>query len=158
VTADVRTLREAPPGVPVFARSLPAVATSVGVVRRELDRALDRLGVATRRREDIALAVTEATTNVVLHAYLDMDAGPLDATASVSGRTLLVIVRDRGRGMTPHPDSPGVGFGVPLMDALADSVEIGPDQPERGTRVALLFRDAVPPMPAPPGFLTRSVS
>jgi anti-sigma regulatory factor (Ser/Thr protein kinase) len=72
---------------------------------------------------DIRLAVTEACTNVVRHAYGDR-AGDIDVVVRPRGRALEVIVADNGRGMGPSPDTSGPGLGLPLMAALADSLEI----------------------------------
>jgi len=105
--------------------------------------------LAPSRRDDVALVVTEAVTNAVLHAYPDMEPGPLYVAASVSGRALLVIVCDWGGGMTPDPDRGGLGFGMALTSALADRGEIAPSRSDRGTHVAMLFRDATPGIAAP---------
>jgi serine/threonine-protein kinase RsbW/stage II sporulation protein AB (anti-sigma F factor) len=52
--------------------------------------------------------------------------------------TVHVVVRDHGRGMTPRPDSPGLGLGLPLMTRLADAVQIS-THPEGGTEVRMTF-------------------
>ena len=70
----------------LYERALPAAIPSIGQVREELDAVLAGAGVALPRREDIALAVTEATTNVVLHAYRRAAApGPLEVEAGWAG-------------------------------------------------------------------------
>jgi serine/threonine-protein kinase RsbW/stage II sporulation protein AB (anti-sigma F factor) len=40
--------------------------------------------------------------------------------------------------MTPRPDSPGLGLGLPLMTRLADAVQIS-THPEGGTEVRMTF-------------------
>jgi anti-sigma regulatory factor (Ser/Thr protein kinase) len=47
---------------------LPRDAASVPVSRQVLDRCLETLGVAPDTRNDIALALSEACANVILHA------------------------------------------------------------------------------------------
>ena len=64
----------------IYERILPAVPATVARIRR-VDDVLACLDVATGRRDDIALVVTEAATNAVLHGYVDVDAGPLYAAA-----------------------------------------------------------------------------
>jgi serine/threonine-protein kinase RsbW len=140
---------ETPGEVRIYERLLPAVPASAGRIRRELDDVLACLEVAAGRREKIALAITDASTNAVLHAYPDVEPGPLYVAADVSGRSLLVTICDWGDGFMPRPDSPPSGFGVSLMRALADSVQIGPHRSGPGTRVALLFRAAAPAIHAP---------
>ena len=88
---------------------LPSLPWCVGRVRSELDAALARHGVRGPLREDIALVVTEAATNVVLHAYGVDAPGPLYATARLSRGTLDVTVCDCGRGHAARRASPGRG-------------------------------------------------
>jgi anti-sigma regulatory factor (Ser/Thr protein kinase) len=107
----------------IYERILPALPPCVGRIRRELDDALVASGVPADRRADVALVVTEAATNVVLHAYLDAAPGPLYVTGNVARRTLRVTVADCGRGLLERDDSPGAGFGTALMQALSDLLE-----------------------------------
>jgi serine/threonine-protein kinase RsbW/stage II sporulation protein AB (anti-sigma F factor) len=125
----------------LYERLLPAVPGSVGRIRRELDDVLARSGVAVARRSDIAITVTEAATNVVLHAYPDTRAGPLYAAATLHGRALAVSVIDDGCGMRPRPDSPGAGLGLALMSRLADELHISSGRSESGTAVDATFED-----------------
>jgi serine/threonine-protein kinase RsbW len=123
-----------------YERRLPAVIPSIAHVRHELDAVLVCAAVPGRRREDIALAVTEATTNVVLHAYRDAEPpGRLEVVAVISGGTLRVTVRDWGCGMRPRLDSPGSGFGLSLMGQLADAVAVRTHRIGGGTSVSLRF-------------------
>jgi serine/threonine-protein kinase RsbW/stage II sporulation protein AB (anti-sigma F factor) len=75
-------------------------------------------------RSALALAVTEACSNVVLHAYVDAEApGYLEVSAARQDGALVVEVRDDGRGMVPRIDSPGLGVGLPLIAQMADTFE-----------------------------------
>jgi anti-sigma regulatory factor (Ser/Thr protein kinase) len=82
--------------------------------------------------------VTEACTNVVVHAYGDGD-GPMEVAASVDGGALRVTVRDEGLGIVPRPDSPGLGLGLPLIATLTESLELGKASDDR-TEVTMVFR------------------
>jgi serine/threonine-protein kinase RsbW len=88
---------------------------------------------------DIALAITEATTNVVLHAYRDRGApGTLTVTAEAFGDHVRVVVRDQGSGLAPRVDSPGLGLGLGLIAQVADAADI--HAPEAGgTEVIMRF-------------------
>jgi anti-sigma regulatory factor (Ser/Thr protein kinase) len=90
----------------LYEQLLPAVPDSVSRICRELDDVLARSGVADAQRSDIALTVTEAATNVVLHAYPDAPPGTLYAAAALHGRALIVSVIDGGCGMRPRPTAP----------------------------------------------------
>src|SRR4051794_34682571 len=134
----------------VYDRLLPAFPLSVGRVRSELDQALVHLAVAPARRADIALVVTEAATNVVLHAYVDQAPGLLDVTAAVVSHELRVTVSDCGHGMRPRTDSPGMGMGLSLISQLSDAMTVSAPAAGTGTYVTATFTGATPAMrPAP---------
>ena len=103
--------------------TLPARPENVAVVRHVLGALSDALGLPVALTEDIRLAVTEACTNVVRHAYPDDD-GAIDVVVRTEGAALEVIVADAGRGMGPSPDTSGPGLGLPLIAALTDSVRV----------------------------------
>jgi serine/threonine-protein kinase RsbW len=123
--------------------TLPARAENVAVVRHTLGALEEVLDMDSQKLADIKLAVTEACTNVVVHAYPDGE-GPMEISASIDGPTgLVLVVRDEGSGIVPRPDSPGLGLGLPLIATLSDSVELGRDKSER-TEVRMTF-DLSPP-------------
>jgi anti-sigma regulatory factor (Ser/Thr protein kinase) len=75
----------------------------------------------------VALAVSEACTNVVLHAYRRKTApGRFSVDLALKPSSLCVRVRDEGMGMTPRSDSPGLGLGLPIIASMADSFAIEP--------------------------------
>src|SRR5689334_5858135 len=74
---------------------------------------------------DIALAITEAATNAVLHAYRDRDRpGTVTITANAEADHVTFSVRDEGSGLAPRVDSPGLGLGLGLIAQLADSADV----------------------------------
>ena len=54
--------------------SLPAQPRNIAVVRRALEAIAEELALPRRLIEDMRLAVTEACTNVVRHAYTEDEA------------------------------------------------------------------------------------
>jgi anti-sigma regulatory factor (Ser/Thr protein kinase) len=120
-----------------FELTLPARAENVAVVRHAFGGLGDVLEVPDQTLSDIKLAVTEACTNVVVHAYPDGE-GPLAVRARVHERMLTVVVADDGRGISPRPDSPGLGLGLPLIATLAESLELGTG-PTDQTEVRMTF-------------------
>ena len=50
---------------------------------------------------------------------------------------LVIAVRDRGAGLRPRTDSPGLGLGLPLIASVANRVEVFDDEP--GTRLQMSF-------------------
>lgn len=117
---------------------LPARAENVAVVRHAFGGFAEALSLDEQTLADIKLAITEACTNVVIHAYDDDEDGSLEVDASIDDRRLTVVVRDRGRGIVPRPDSPGLGLGLPLIATLAETLELGKDHCEH-TEVRMTF-------------------
>lgn len=125
--------------------TLPARPENVAVIRHVLGAFADSLQLPPDLIEDMRLAVTEACTNVVRHAY-DGAAGPVDVVIRPHADRLELIVSDCGRGIGPSSDVAGPGLGLPLITALADTVDIR-RAPSRGSRLAMSFRR--PPRPSP---------
>ena len=96
---------------------------------------------------DLKLAVTEACTNAILHAYADGEdnGGQLVVRYRVGPGMLEIEVEDDGVGF--DPDDPGAresnvggqGMGLMIIRALTDSVEIRSD----GTGSRVTFSKAV---------------
>jgi serine/threonine-protein kinase RsbW len=118
--------------------SLPARPENVAVVRHVLGAFAEALQLPDAVIEDMRLAVTEACTNVVRHAYGDGAPGPVEILIRPDGNTLQVIVSDKGRGIGPSPDTAGPGLGLPLIAALAHTLEIEQAQ-DTGSRLRMSF-------------------
>lgn len=118
--------------------ALPARAENIAVVRHAFGALEDAYALDGQTLADIRLAVTEACTNVVVHAYPDGREGPMEVLATLLGDELTVVVRDEGRGIGPRPDSPGLGLGLPLIASLTESVQLGRDNEEH-TEVRMTF-------------------
>jgi serine/threonine-protein kinase RsbW len=118
--------------------TLPARPENVAVVRHVLGAFAEALHMPIDVIEDMRLAITEACTNVVRHAYDGTEPGPLEIVIRPDGEMLDVLVTDRGRGIGPSPDTAGPGLGLPLIAALVDSLEIQ-HAPQAGSRLAMSF-------------------
>ena len=116
---------------------LPARPENVAVVRHVLGALAEALDLPRPLIEDMRLAVTEACTNVVRHAYNGGD-GTIDVIVRPNGTELEVIVQDTGRGLGRSPDTSGPGLGLPLIAALADRLEID-RSPGTGSRLVMSF-------------------
>ena len=108
---------------------LPRDSASVPVSRRVLDGCLQTLGVTPDTRADIALALSEACANVILHA------GP--------GEEYEVQVSARNGQCAIEVDNAGSGDGEPAPDGSGTGTVRGPDGGQAG-RMAL----AGDPVPA----------
>jgi serine/threonine-protein kinase RsbW len=117
-----------------------AEPSAVPSTRALLDSFAERHGASDAVGSAAALAVTEACANVVVHAYRDAAApGLLEVRACVAGGVLFVEVADRGRGMLPRPDSPGLGMGLPLIAQMSDAFEILTHPAQTGVVVRMQF-------------------
>jgi serine/threonine-protein kinase RsbW len=103
-------------------------AGAVAVTRRLLDGALAALGVADECRADIALALTEACANAVVHAQLGDD---YQVTASAHDDLCVIEVADGGVGLDPgriptEPSDPTTesGRGLEVIRACTDRMEL----------------------------------
>jgi serine/threonine-protein kinase RsbW len=117
-----------------FELDLPSRPRSVSDARHAVGELAARLEMADA---DIRLAVSEAVSNAVTHAFRGREAGSVRITCTVDERSLLVTVADDGTGMRPNLDSPGLGLGIPLITKLASDVRF--DSTERGTTVSMSF-------------------
>lgn len=130
----------------VLRLTVPARPENVALARHVLDALAKALAVPAPRVDDLRLAVTEAVTNVVRHAYEGRE-GPLEVVMRPREDELQVVVTDFGRGTGPSPDVAGPGLGMPLMAALADRLDVE-RLPGAGTRLELVFVLTPPDAPA----------
>ena len=126
------------PNNPDLSLTLPARAENVAVVRHAIGGLGEALDIADQTLSDVKLAVTEACTNAVVHAYPDSE-GPIEVAVYLGDDQLMLVVRDEGRGIVPRTDSPGLGLGLPLIATLAEALELGTDDENR-TEVRMTFR------------------
>ncbi|MFV1981054.1 MAG: ATP-binding protein, partial [Rhodothermia bacterium] len=84
--------------------------------------------------DQLSLAVDEACTNIIRHAYGGSKSGPVDITIDIDAERFTVTIRDEGNSIDlekySEPDlnksiknRSGGGFGVHIMRKLMDLVE-----------------------------------
>lgn len=90
---------------------------------------------------DLKLALTEACTNSVRHAYENGREGSVEIVYELQPDRLVIEVGDEGAGFEPTSGGNGHdedleegGLGIEIIRALADEVEIGPRE-EGGSRL-----------------------
>ncbi len=132
--ANGTTTSEGPKGLQM---RLPAKAENVAVVRHALAGMAERIGMDEAGVSDLKTVVTEACTNVVVHAYPD-GGGPLLVEAEPDSEGITVTVRDSGSGISPQADSdrPSLKLGLSLIAALSSSFSISGGL-DRGTEVMM---------------------
>lgn len=117
--------------------SIPAKPEYVGVVRLTVSGVANRLGFTYDEIEDMKIAVAEACTNVVDHAY--QEGGTMNVSFYLYPNRMEIIVADRGQSFDvdnlrdrlgpvdstkPVGDLKEGGLGLFLINTLMDKVEI----------------------------------
>lgn len=103
-------------------------------VRRFVQMHAEAAGFTEETIEQFKLAVDEACTNVIKHAYRDDDGGRIEISILVNDDRFVVTIRDEGRSFeidkyrTPDiyqsiRNRKAGGYGIHLMRSLMDSVE-----------------------------------
>ena len=119
--------------------SYPALAPQVPIIRRAVTGAASGWGADEETLTRISLAVTEAATNVVVHAYRPArPSSRIYVRARREGEFFAVTIGDAGVGMSPRADSPGLRLGLSLMAHEAEQCEIHA-RAGGGTEVRLRF-------------------
>lgn len=114
---------------------LPAVPASVGNARRAVQRWLEAQGVAELKIFEVGVALSEAGSNAVEHAYGAADAD-IEVTARREDDEIVVRVRDWGRWRPARGAFRGRGMAV--MEQLMDAVSVQTESD--GTTVELRRR------------------
>lgn len=121
-----------------LSESYPAVASSVPTARRAVVAFAVAAGLAAERLDGLRLAVSEALSNVVVHAYPDR-AGEIQLAASVADGDLWVLIADDGAGLWPRVLGPGLGLGLGLIAHETDELTIA-KRASGGTELRMLFK------------------
>ena len=114
-------MRPAPPFDGPLSLRIVGEAQALAQIRRTLRRWLRDTGVSDEDESELLVACGEACANVVRHAY-EGAPGPLELDVRLVGDTVEATVRDRGAWQAPAER--GGGWGLSLMGALVDSVQV----------------------------------
>jgi anti-sigma regulatory factor (Ser/Thr protein kinase) len=120
-------------------RHAAALAPNVRVMRADVVAFAAEHGASLHAQAGIALAVSEALTNSVVHAFIRQPVGTIGIVAEAAADVLQVRVSDDGSGMCPRSDSPGMGLGLKLIARLTSSCEVAQGSAGRGTEMRLFF-------------------
>jgi len=90
---------------------------------------------------DLKLALTEAASNSVRHAYGEGGEGVVEIVYVLTDGELAIEVTDEGEGFEPPAESgePDAmtegGLGIAIIRAIADELELGPKPDGNGSRL-----------------------
>lgn len=128
-------------------RSDPVLLKSV---RALMDQYLSSLPLSPEKRQEIVLAVDEACTNAIRHAYRGCPDEKIKLLIKTNDTCLEITVADKGKPMpqskvkketgqevavTPESVQPG-GLGLKLMRQIFDEVRIKTGE-KQGNRIAM---------------------
>lgn len=123
--------------------TLPTDHTFVRTTRRVVAEYLDNAGVSPAVCDDVVLAIGEACSNVVQHAFPDAD-GAFRVMLDLRPGEIVVEVSDAGIGFEAFDQAvaPGGrmavdGRGIEMMRRLVGAVEVESPTPTGGTRIRL---------------------
>ncbi|MEH7011259.1 anti-sigma B factor RsbW [Neobacillus niacini] len=118
---------------------IPAKPEYVGVIRLTISGIASRMGYTYEEIEDIKIAVSEACTNAVQHAYPDGEGGEVIVGFGIYKDKLETMVADSGKSFNflqtknelgPYTESSTVdqltegGLGLYLIETLMDEVRV----------------------------------
>jgi serine/threonine-protein kinase RsbW len=129
-------------GAPTVRLTIPAKAEYITLVRLALSGLSQLRPLSDETLGDLKLAVTEACSNSVRHAYRDGREGAVQVIYELHSDRLVVEVRDDGQGFTIGQAVPAVdgslsegGLGIAIIRELADELELGPTESGKGSRL-----------------------
>lgn len=113
---------------------IPSQSDNLAIIRDVVAKVASRVGFDTDEASKIELAVDEACTNVIKHAYTNNSNQMIEVSIKVDQKKLIIIVADKGKGFNPDeiklPDlnksikeGRKGGLGLCLIKTLMDKVE-----------------------------------
>lgn len=121
--------------------TIPARAEYITLCRLALTGIARLRALPDELLADLKLALTEAASNSVRHAYGGDDAGVVDISYELLPDRLVIEVTDDGEGFDPtEAEGPADelsegGLGIAIIRAIADEVEIGSQPGGKGSRL-----------------------
>ena len=125
--------------------------SAVGQMRRRAAAFASAVGAPEEMAHAVALAVSEIVSNAVIHAYAGREPGRVSVSCRADRERLVVEVIDEGPGVAARDDSPGVGHGLAMVGALAQTLEVASRADGPGTAVTMSFAAAAAQPPEAPG-------
>jgi len=122
--------------------TIPAKAEYITLVRLALSGLSQLRPLSDETLGDLKLAVTEACSNSVRHAYRDGREGEVQVIYELHRDRLVVEVCDDGQGFARDDDASVPagsltegGLGIAIIRELADELELGPGASGKGSRL-----------------------
>ena len=122
--------------------ALPAVPESIGDARAAVTAFLDERDCSPDLIASARLAVTEACSNVVLHAYRSTP-GTVELEVWLAAHSVRALVRDHGVGLGVPSSRSQLGLGLTIIERVTEAVEVD-ELPDGGVEIRMRFEDVEP--------------
>ena len=140
-TVDERLVSEPVGAARSIRLTIPARPEYISLSRLALTGLSRVRDVSDETLADLKLALTEACSNAVRHAYPGGE-GVVEISYSLQADRIVIEVRDDGEGFDPTAGRAGEGdqlteggLGIAIIRAIADELELGPGDDGRGSRL-----------------------
>jgi serine/threonine-protein kinase RsbW len=144
--AAVETREEERDGMRTIRLRIPARAEYIALARLALTGLAELTPMADETLADLKLALTEAVSNSIRHAY-GSTGGNVEIAYELTASELGVEVVDDGAGFDPErpPALEGEeltegGLGIAIIREIADALEIQSEPGSRGSRLRFVKR------------------
>lgn len=133
-------------GIRTIRLRIPARAEYIALARLALSGLAEIAALSEEVLADLKLALTEAVSNSVRHAYAD-GSGYVSVAYELSAKTLGIEVVDDGAGFDPERPPPlegdelsEGGLGIAIIRTIADEFDIQSKPGARGSRLRFVKR------------------
>jgi serine/threonine-protein kinase RsbW len=128
----------------IVSLTIPAKPEYIALGRLALTGVLRTHAVKQEVVADLKLALTEACSNSIRHAYADGREGFVEIRYELEDDQLAVEISDEGSGFDLGPlagdtlDLDEGGLGIAIIRAVTDDVEVGPRPGRAGSRLRFM--------------------
>ncbi len=120
--------------------------SEVGRARAWISNLAHQAGLSSQEKYELQLAVSEACTNSIKHAYAMAKGHTVELSAEIDDSQIRLVIRDFGRKLDPEryqePDLDNPcerGYGIYLLRHLMDGLHLDVSH-DKGTEVTLIKR------------------
>ncbi len=117
-----------------FELKISAATENLGIIRDFVSRLAHKVGFSAEEVDQIVLAVDEACTNVIKHAYKFDASRLIEIEITIDSKKITILITDHGNGFDlsklPKPNlnvaakkARAGGLGIHLMKKLMDDVQ-----------------------------------
>ncbi|MFP4662358.1 MAG: anti-sigma F factor [Halanaerobiales bacterium] len=120
-------------------------SNNVGLARLSVAAFASELDFTLNEIEEIKVAVSEAVTNCIIHAY-PLEEGEINIDLKIEDKKLIIVIEDQGVGIEDidaviqpsySTKEEHMGLGLAFIDSFMDEFELQSDQ-ENGTSLWMM--------------------